>query len=649
MTIKNLYPTSRPSLDLNFANTKRLDPRITFSRASSGTYFDGDGLLKSAATNTARFDHNPATGESLGLLVEEARTNSQTYSNNFATNWTTTQAVCVPNSGLAPDGTFTATLLYPSSSGSASNVGKEIGSVSSTAATNTIYAKASGKSWLRLYGPQGNTAAWFNLTTGTVGTVQAGITASIASVGNGWYRCTATQTVTFYTLYAAVTDADNSGTITASGTNGILVWGAQLEAGAFPTSYIPTPATFTGRTSTATYYDSAGVIQTALSGVARSNAFFPDSSGVMRSAGLLLEGAGTNLATYSEQLDNAAWTKTFATVTANAVAAPDNLTTADKLVEGTGAYAIVSPTATISSSATYTTSIFVKSAERTACYIRAAFGGGNNWVTAKYDLVNGLTEVFSGSSSSFTGPASSIQKFPNGWWRISCTYTGNGGSPTFGLMDSYGGVIEASSGARLYTGNGASGIHFWGAQLEASPYPTSYIPTVASTVTRSADTSTSATVTRSADVASITGTNFSSWYNADQSTCFIETQQVDDTGGSGAWYFGPNSSPRWWSYSYGYTQAFDGVSGSGVVNTSYAGSRALMKYAVSINSTNQTHVGVINGLSPVTGTWDSIAGTITQLDLGYRRDNLEYLNGRISRFTYYPVSFAGSTLQALTI
>ena len=146
----------------------------------------------------------------------------------------------------------------------------------------------------------------------------------------------------------------------------------------------------------------------------------------------------------------------------------------------------------------------------------------------------------------------------------------------------------------------------------------------------------------------MTGTNFSSWYNAGQSTCFIETKQVDDTGGSGAWYFGPGGAPRWWSYSYGYTQAYDGVGGGGDVNTSYAGSRALMKYAVAINSTNQTHVGAINGLSPVTGTWDSIAGSITQLDLGYRRDSAEYLNGRISRFTYYPVSFSGSILQALS-
>jgi hypothetical protein len=71
-----------PSLDLDFTGQKSLkdgisgQDLITFTRASSGTYVGSDGLIKSATTNEPRFDHNPTTGESLGLLVEEARTNS---------------------------------------------------------------------------------------------------------------------------------------------------------------------------------------------------------------------------------------------------------------------------------------------------------------------------------------------------------------------------------------------------------------------------------------------------------------------------------------------------------------------------------------------------------------------------------------------
>lgn len=75
-----LYPP--PGLDLRFAETKSLTDwisgqnLITFTRASSGTYVGSNGVLQTATTNEPRFDHNPTTGESLGLLVEEARTNS---------------------------------------------------------------------------------------------------------------------------------------------------------------------------------------------------------------------------------------------------------------------------------------------------------------------------------------------------------------------------------------------------------------------------------------------------------------------------------------------------------------------------------------------------------------------------------------------
>ena len=69
------YPTIEPSLKLDFANARALDPRITFTRASVGTYVGASGLIKTAGVNEPRFDHDPTTGESLGLLIEESRTN----------------------------------------------------------------------------------------------------------------------------------------------------------------------------------------------------------------------------------------------------------------------------------------------------------------------------------------------------------------------------------------------------------------------------------------------------------------------------------------------------------------------------------------------------------------------------------------------
>jgi hypothetical protein len=76
MSISQNFPSTRPSLNLNFARSQKLDPRITFTRSSSATYTGGDGLIKTAATDTPRFDFDTTTGECLGLLIEESRTNS---------------------------------------------------------------------------------------------------------------------------------------------------------------------------------------------------------------------------------------------------------------------------------------------------------------------------------------------------------------------------------------------------------------------------------------------------------------------------------------------------------------------------------------------------------------------------------------------
>lgn len=75
MSISQNFPNTRPSLNLNFARSKTLDPRITFTRTSTGTYVDESGVIRTAVADEPRFDHDPATGECLGLLIEEERSN----------------------------------------------------------------------------------------------------------------------------------------------------------------------------------------------------------------------------------------------------------------------------------------------------------------------------------------------------------------------------------------------------------------------------------------------------------------------------------------------------------------------------------------------------------------------------------------------
>jgi hypothetical protein len=90
----------------------------------------------------------------------------------------------------------------------------------------------------------GSAGAWFNLATGTIGTVVAGSTAKIENYGNGWYRCSVTSAPSGTTGYGdyRLASADNNDNVTASGTNGILAWGFQFELGAYGTSYVKTEA-----------------------------------------------------------------------------------------------------------------------------------------------------------------------------------------------------------------------------------------------------------------------------------------------------------------------------------------------------------------------------------------------------------------------
>ena len=234
------YPTIRPTLDLNFAATKVLDDRITFTRDSVGTYIDENGVLKYASNNTPRFDHDPYTGESLGLLIEESRTNIQPNSNapySFGGSelvWTT---------GLtAPDGTTTAVKLAATAVDTYHNISTNIypSPFASTTYTYSMYAKSDGLNRFNFKGPN-LTAVTFDLSTGTI---VAGSGGTITPAGNGWYRCSITESTSnnFY-QYNITLNADNESgydQFLGDGTSGIIVWGLQMEAGAFPTSYIPT-------------------------------------------------------------------------------------------------------------------------------------------------------------------------------------------------------------------------------------------------------------------------------------------------------------------------------------------------------------------------------------------------------------------------
>jgi hypothetical protein len=246
MTIKHLFPEAWPTLNLDFANSKALDPRITFTRSSIGTYVDAEGIIQTAADDEPRFDHDPETGESLGLLIEESRTNLEPDSEGLDT-WGATECSVTPNVTIAPDGTATADKFVPNVGTVRPWITSNFLGIAGVDVTFSIYAKADVYDFLQLASSTGfpSRVATFDLVNGLV-TYFSTSSATIEPLKDGWYRCSITQeSVSTNQNFLALGAPSDPGsnrlpTYTAVAGDGLFLWGAQAEQGSFSTSYIAT-------------------------------------------------------------------------------------------------------------------------------------------------------------------------------------------------------------------------------------------------------------------------------------------------------------------------------------------------------------------------------------------------------------------------
>ena len=179
------------------------------------------------------------------LLLEPQRTNLALYSEQFDNAWWNKSGniAVTANQTTSPDGYTNADLLYGASSGTISSIQKNLGAASVATYTNSIFVKYSGKRWFYIFEFSGNSGAnFFDIQNGVLGTQNFGSGGFIIPYGNGWYRVGFSQALTSGSAWAiyGVSDADDSYTNTASGTDGALIYGAQMEVGAYATSYIPT-------------------------------------------------------------------------------------------------------------------------------------------------------------------------------------------------------------------------------------------------------------------------------------------------------------------------------------------------------------------------------------------------------------------------
>ena len=591
MSIQSNFPAIDPSLMLDFANTKQLDNRITFTRSTPAVYYDGKTTAKAE---------------------ENLTTNSNTVG---GTNWTIYAGLTIAtNNATAPDGTTTATLLTASSATKQSVY--QTRTAVTVIYTLSIYAKAGTNSWIAFDDGSGGTSAWFNVSAGTIGTVTGG-TATITSVGNGWYRCTYTSSsASLFTTINGISVPNANNTQSQTIGNTVYVWGAQSELRTSATAYTATT------TQAITNY-----IPVLLS-AGGNQARFDCNPTTGESLGLLIEESRTNLITYSEQFDNAAWIKNSVTVTANQVVAPDGTLTAD-LCTTSAANSLISRAITISAdTATYTQSIYIRwISGSTNMFVRAALTGGTS--VAKFLTINALTGVFVSGDAAYT-----ITSVGNNWYRLSISITNNGTNTTYNLQNyTTADTVNTNS------------LALWGSQLEAGSFATSYIAT------------TSASATRTADAASMTGTNFSSWYNQAQGTIYADATTYMDvtntanrtdtvtisegTASTNSMLLGVNTVGSA-NVMYLYTLA----NGSPQVDLQLTLTSGSYKtsYAYKVND----FALCLNGSSASTDGSGILSYAVNQMWIGSRFNSGQHQNGTIKKIAYYPIRVTNAQLQALT-
>ena len=592
------------ALDLNFSTTKSLvdsvsgNNLVTFNRAGSAanaaTYIGSDGLLKSAVTN---------------LLVQ---------SQNFSTSWINTNLTSTSGS-IAPDGTATAfTINEDTAVAAAHSTHLAPALTASSIMTLSVYAKNVNARYVGLaisttsasnYGTVEfdlNGAGTVNRTA-VAGTGFSIILSSITAVSSGWFRCVAVIQLgsasvsdgrsTIYVSNGA-SSFDTRGRVLYTGTSRTLeIWGAQLEQASTVGEYIPTTSTI------------------------NSAPRFDHNPTTGESLGLLVEEARTNLSLYSEDFSNAYWTPIDCTITPNESTAPDGTLTADLWTNTATPGAINNSITKDATARTYTASLWVKGI---MSQFTVTLDGNNtaNRGRVQFNLSTNNPIGTSFNDGGFSATSGTLTPYLNGWVRLTLTTTTN---------------TTTTIRLRSFFSNIGTTVRIWGAQVEEGAFATSYIPT------------TTATVTRAADVASITGSNFSSFYNQTEGTVFANyaerafsvTHQVATVSN--------NTANERISLAINPSNILDVGVISGGTDTFGGNTPTLTAQEYKIGfGYKADNSGVSANGSAITVDSAVTLPTVSQLDVGARAGSNQILNSTIKRLTFWPTRLADTTLQQIT-
>jgi len=322
----------------------------------------------------------------------------------------------------------------------------------------SVYVKANGRGQVRI--SAGNLTTFdassdFDINSGVVLRSLNGH-ASITYERDGWWRCTviglsSSTGTTNVNIYPAIGLNTN---YQGDGTSGVYIWGAQLTESAKPLPYIKT----TSSTTAQTIVELPRIEYDPVTAEAK---------------GVLIEGANTNVATYSEDFTHSNWIKTSSTISENEHIAPDGTISMDRITPSAVTNGRISHlNITLSTSTEYNLSCYMKNIDSTRSKILLY---GSSGAGVKGDLFINWTGGVPSEQQSNNATGISFQDCGNGIWRISATFTSDA------TVTNHAPYVYPD----VDTGTGE--IYLWGVQLEKHPHASSYIRTEGVAASRVAD------------------------------------------------------------------------------------------------------------------------------------------------------------------
>jgi len=407
---------------LGSSSNQYLPREISFTRGSDATYTDSTGVIRQACWNLLQYSEDLTNGV-----------------------WGKQNTTITANSTNAPDSALTADQMFDDTSLNWHRIIYTTSVISGNAYTYSIYLKANTETAVQLntyniYASNSFNYANFDLQNGVVGTY-ANCTPSITNIGNGWYRCSITQTsVVSGTSYLYITTTNNNPLSSdrptyAGAGNSFYIWGAQLVQGSNPLPYLRT----TDRLNLPRVDSSTG-----------TKAF-------------LVEPQRTNLITQSQNFADVSWSKlglgagSAPVVTANAGTSPEGMNNATRVQFNCGGTTssdrsiLQKASVPITNTTNYAATIYVK-----------AYSSGEVGKQLRFISEGAVNQI--------------IITLTDSWQKVTTTGVSNTTSSNF--------IIETRG---TFTTNTTADILVWGAQIETGAYPTTYIPTTSATATRVAD------------------------------------------------------------------------------------------------------------------------------------------------------------------